>query len=62
MAVAQARSLQGWEDVKGIEEYLGRRSHDYCGVLAKVGQGDCSKADYDPCSQDRGFDSCSPLT
>lgn len=32
----------------GIEEYLGRRTRAYYDVLAKVGQGDYSKADYNP--------------
>jgi len=32
----------------GIEEYLGRRSQAYYDVLAKVGQGDYTEADYDP--------------
>ncbi|HPT94494.1 MAG TPA: Fic family protein [Microbacteriaceae bacterium] len=32
----------------GIEEYLGRRTQAYYDVLAKVGQGDWSTADFDP--------------
>lgn len=47
-SLALARESEVAPVFMGIEEYLGRRTQAYYDVLARVGQGDYSKADYDP--------------
>lgn len=47
-SLALARESEVAPVFMGIEEYLGRRTQAYYEVLAKVGQGNYSKADYDP--------------
>ncbi|MFJ2618726.1 Fic family protein [Glutamicibacter sp. NPDC087344] len=46
-SLALARKSEVAPVFMGIEEYLGRRTQPYYDVLAKVGQNDYSKADYD---------------
>lgn len=47
-SLALARESEAAPVFMGIEEYLGRRTQAYYDVLAKVGQGNYSKADYNP--------------
>lgn len=50
--IVQSLALSHESDIApvfmGIEEYLGRRTSAYYDVLAEVGQGNYSNADYDP--------------